>query len=130
MNKNPFEIIGSNQVEAKISSKNIQEKDKTLPLKQRIEALIQSSPVFLFMKGVPEYPMCGFSSNVVAILDHLKIDYKSFDILSDMEIRQGVKDFANWPTYPQLYVKGELIGGNDIITELYENGELEATLKK
>lgn len=129
MSKNPFEIIGQDQVTGPTSTKSVQEKDKSLPLKERITALINSSPVFLFMKGVPEYPMCGFSANVISILDHLNVPYKTFDILSDMDIRQGVKDFSNWPTYPQLYVKGELIGGNDIISELYENGELQTLLK-
>jgi monothiol glutaredoxin len=129
MSKNPFEIIGQEQVTGPVSAKNVQEKDKSLPLKERISALINASPVFLFMKGVPEYPMCGFSANVISILDHLNVPYKTFDILSDPDIRQGVKEYSNWPTYPQLYVKGELIGGNDIISELYENGELQSLLK-
>ena len=98
-------------------------------LNTRINSLIQSSPVFLFMKGSPEMPQCGFSANVVKILKHYNTSFKTFDILSDMSIREGVKAYSNWPTYPQLYVKGELIGGNDIVTELMNNGELESILK-
>ena len=98
-------------------------------LNARIESLINSAPIFLFMKGTPEMPQCGFSANVVKILKQYNTDYKSFNILSDMDIREGVKVFSNWPTYPQLYVKGELIGGNDIVTELMNSGELEEVLK-
>jgi monothiol glutaredoxin len=98
-------------------------------LNARIKDLINSSPVFLFMKGSPEMPQCGFSANVVKILNQYNAEYKSFNILSDMDIREGVKSYSNWPTYPQLYVKGELIGGNDIITELMQTGELETILK-
>jgi len=83
----------------------------------------------LFMKGTPDFPQCGFSANVVGLLNSLNVKYKSFDILSDMDIRQGVKEFANWPTYPQLWVKGQLVGGNDIITEMFHAGELEKILK-
>lgn len=107
----------------------IEEENKTLDLNTRIEKLINASPIFLFMKGTPDMPQCGFSANVVRILNHFHVSFKTFNILSDMDIREGVKKFSNWPTYPQLYVKGKLIGGNDIVTELMENGELEAILK-
>lgn len=117
---NPFNVIGGEAIE---------EQDKSLPLKNRIENLINSSPIFLFMKGTPQMPQCGFSANVVRMLDSLNVSYKTFNILSDMDIREGVKTYANWPTYPQLYVKGQLIGGNDIITEMLENGELKQVLK-
>lgn len=99
-------------------------------LNTQIKTLINSSPIFLFMKGSPDMPQCGFSANVVKILRQQNAKFNSFDILSDDTIREGVKSFSNWPTYPQLYVKGELVGGNDIITELLNNGELEAILKQ
>lgn len=98
-------------------------------LNARIESLINSAPIFLFMKGTPEMPQCGFSANVVKILNQENVKFGSFNILSDMEIREGVKVFSNWPTYPQLYVKGELIGGNDIVTEMLNSGELKEVLK-
>ncbi len=99
-------------------------------LQKKIESLINSAPVFLFMKGTPEDPQCGFSAKVVSILHQLGITFSSFDILSDEEIRQGVKEYANWPTYPQLYVKGKLIGGCDIVVEMAESGELKELLEK
>jgi Grx4 family monothiol glutaredoxin len=98
-------------------------------LKKRIESLVHSSPVFLFMKGTPSNPQCGFSFRVVEILHGLKVKFSSFDILSDEDIRQGVKEYSNWPTYPQLYVSGKLIGGCDIVTEMAESGELKEMLK-
>lgn len=90
----------------------------------RIEALVKGSPVFLFMKGTPLFPQCGFSSRAVAILDRLGVAYDSADVLQDMEIRQGIKAYSDWPTIPQLYVNGEFIGGSDIMMEMYEAGEL------
>jgi monothiol glutaredoxin len=98
-------------------------------LNERIGKLINSSKVFLFMKGTPEMPQCGFSANVCAILKATGVDFKSFDILSDSEIRQGVKEYSNWPTFPQLYVNGELIGGSDIVSEMYNSGDLQELLK-
>ena len=96
--------------------------------KQRIEALIASSPVVVFMKGSKLMPQCGFSNNVVQILHALGVPFETFDVLSDMEIRQGIKDFSNWPTIPQVYVKGEFIGGSDILIEMYNSGELREKL--
>ncbi len=96
---------------------------------ERIESMIRSSNVFLFMKGTSEAPMCGFSANVVGILNQLGVPYNTYNILLDQDIRQGVKEYANWPTYPQLYVKGELIGGNDIVTEMLQSGDLQKLLK-
>ena len=96
---------------------------------ETIKNLISTSRVFLFMKGSPEMPQCGFSANVCAILKATGTEFKSFDILSDPEIRQGVKDFSNWPTFPQLYLNGELVGGSDIISEMYNTGELQEILK-
>ena len=95
---------------------------------QRIESLIASSPVFVFMKGNKLMPQCGFSNNVVQILTALAIPFESFDVLSDMEIRQGIKEFSEWPTIPQVYVKGEFIGGSDILIEMYNSGELREKL--
>lgn len=112
-----------------MSGTAILEGNKNLDITTRINALINSSPVFLFMKGNPDMPQCGFSANIVRILNDQKANFNSFNILSDMDIREGVKAFSNWPTYPQLYVKGELIGGNDIVTELANNGELQDILK-
>jgi monothiol glutaredoxin len=95
---------------------------------QRIEALIASSPVFVFMKGNKLMPQCGFSNNVVQILTTLGAPFDSFDVLSDMEIRQGIKEFSDWPTIPQVYVNGEFIGGSDILLEMYNSGELREKL--
>lgn len=97
-------------------------------LTQMIENLISSSDVFLFMKGNPSMPQCGFSANTVAILKALNVPFKSFDILSNMQIRQGLKDYANWPTFPQLWYKGQLLGGNDIVVEMFQTGELQKLL--
>jgi monothiol glutaredoxin len=98
-------------------------------LETRIKALIASSPVFVFMKGSKLMPQCGFSNNVVQILHNLGIPFETFDVLSDMDIRQGIKDYSNWPTIPQVYVKGEFLGGSDILIEMYNNGELREKLE-
>ncbi len=103
--------------------------DKSADLKAQIEQLLKSSKVVLFMKGNSEMPQCGFSANTVAILKHLGVGFSTFNILNDAEIRQGLKEYSNWPTYPQLYVNGKLIGGNDIVTEMYQSGELQEYLK-
>ena len=95
----------------------------------KIKEYVEGNNVVLFMKGTPDMPMCGFSANSVAILNNLSVQYKTFNILEDMDIREGLKEFSNWPTYPQLYFKGQLVGGNDIITEMFHSGDLEATLK-
>ena len=91
----------------------------------RISDLVTSNDVVLFMKGTPLFPQCGFSSRAVAILDHCGVAYESVDVLQDMEIRQGIKSFSDWPTIPQLYVKGEFVGGCDIVTEMTLSGELD-----
>ena len=90
---------------------------------------VKTNDVVLFMKGTPTFPQCGFSSQVVQILDYLGIDYKGINVLENMDIRQGVKEFSNWPTIPQLYVKGEFVGGCDIIREMFQAGELQGLLK-
>ena len=91
---------------------------------ERIAEIVGANDVVLFMKGTPLFPQCGFSSRAIAILDHLGVEYTSVDVLQDMEIRQGIKSFSDWPTIPQLYVKGEFVGGSDIMMEMYEAGEL------
>jgi monothiol glutaredoxin len=96
---------------------------------ERIKRDINENPVVLYMKGTPVFPQCGFSAAVVQVLTHVGVKFKGIDVLSDPEIRQGVKDFSNWPTIPQLYVKGEFVGGCDIIREMYETGELQDLLK-
>ena len=97
--------------------------------KERIQTLIQSSPIFVFMKGTKLMPQCGFSNNVVQILNALGMSFETFDVLSDIEIRQGIKDYSEWPTIPQVYVKGEFMGGSDILIEMYNNGELKEKLE-
>ena len=96
---------------------------------QRISDIVSSNDVVLFMKGTPLFPQCGISSRAVAILDHCGVGYEGVDVLQDMEIRQGIKGFSDWPTIPQLYVKGEFVGGSDIMREMYESGELQQMLK-
>ncbi len=119
---NSFNVINS-------EIKEISATDKNVDLKIQIEKLLNSTKVVLFMKGNADMPQCGFSANSVAILKHLGVSFNTFNILNDPEIRQGLKEYSNWPTYPQLYVKGQLIGGNDVITEMYKNGELQEYLK-
>ena len=94
-----------------------------------IQNEVKSNDVVLFMKGTPTFPQCGFSSQVVQILDYLGIDYKGVNVLENMDIRQGIKEYSNWPTIPQLYVKGEFVGGCDIIREMFQAGELQDLLK-
>ncbi|MCZ8155804.1 MAG: Grx4 family monothiol glutaredoxin [Leptospira sp.] len=97
-------------------------------LQTKIESLINSKPVFLFMKGTPEMPQCGFSAGVVSVLKNLNIEFGSFNVLSDMQVREGIKEFTNWPTIPQLYVKGEFLGGHDITVQMANSGELQKKL--
>ncbi|MAW82418.1 MAG: monothiol glutaredoxin, Grx4 family [Parvularcula sp.] len=95
----------------------------------QIKAQVDANPVMLFMKGTPQFPQCGFSSVVVQILDHLGVDYETANVLESDELRQGIKTFSDWPTIPQLYVKGEFVGGCDIIREMFEQGELREFLR-
>ncbi|BAK83149.1 Grx4 family monothiol glutaredoxin [Komagataeibacter medellinensis] len=97
---------------------------------QRIQAQIDSNPVMLYMKGDANFPQCGFSARVVQVLKHLGVPFATDNVLADPEIRQGIKDFSNWPTVPQLYIKGEFIGGCDIVTEMYQTGELQKLLSE
>ena len=93
--------------------------------KERIDALVQNNDIVLFMKGSALFPQCGFSSRAIAILDHLGTPYETVDVLQDQEIRASIKEYSDWPTIPQLYVKGEFVGGSDIMMEMFESGELQ-----
>lgn len=95
---------------------------------EMIEAAVMANPVVLFMKGTPTFPQCGFSSTVVQILDYLGVDYAAVNVLEDPAVRDGIKAYSNWPTIPQLYVKGEFLGGCDIAKEMFQTGELKAYL--
>ncbi len=97
--------------------------------KTRIEEILKSSKVMLFMKGTPSFPQCGFSARAVAILKELGTEFETFNVLEDEIIRQGIKEFGQWPTIPQLYVNNELLGGSDIMMEMYESGELKTALQ-
>jgi monothiol glutaredoxin len=118
---NSFNVINSEIKEI--------EATKDVELNEQIKNLLGSSKIVLFMKGNAEMPQCGFSANSIAILKNLGASFSTFNILNDSEIRQGLKEYSNWPTYPQLYVKGQLLGGNDVITEMFKNGELQEFLK-
>jgi monothiol glutaredoxin len=98
-------------------------------VKDRIESDIKSNDVVLYMKGTPVFPQCGFSSAVVQVLTHMGVKFKGINVLEDSEIRNGIKEYANWPTIPQLYVKGEFVGGCDIVREMYQTGELAEMLQ-
>ena len=94
------------------------------PTFDRIHGYVDGDPVVLFMKGTPVFPQCGFSAQVVQVLSLVGVKFKAYDVLSDDELRQGIKEFSSWPTIPQLYVKGEFVGGCDIVREMYQSGEL------
>ena len=100
-----------------------------MDVQERIKQQVTSNPVMLYMKGTPQQPQCGFSANAVRILNTLGVkEFFSVDVLQDEEIRQGIKDYANWPTIPQLYINGEFVGGSDIMTEMHQSGELKKLL--
>ena len=93
--------------------------------RERIDEVVRGDDIVLFMKGTELFPQCGFSSRAVAILNHLGVPFKTVDVLQDPDVRQGVKEYSDWPTIPQLYVKGQFVGGSDIMMEMFENGELQ-----
>jgi monothiol glutaredoxin len=124
----PFNVLGE-EGKPSITGEEHREQNQSGNLNDRIKNLVESSDLFLFMKGNPQAPQCGFSANICAVLNSLGVVYKTFNVLEDMEIRQGIKEYSNWPTIPQFYVKGQFVGGNDIMTELYENGELQKMLE-
>ena len=99
-------------------------------VKERIDSDVKNNRVFLYMKGTPAFPQCGFSHRAVQILRHYGVDFASANVLEDMSIREGIKEYSNWPTIPQLYVGGEFVGGSDIMTEMYKSGELKKLLEK
>jgi len=98
-------------------------------IKNKIKDLVDKNDICLFMKGTPEAPQCGFSMTVANVLKHLNVNFQGVNVLEDQELRQGIKDFSDWPTIPQLYIKGEFVGGSDIIKEMFEKGELKELLK-
>lgn len=99
-------------------------------VKKQIETMVNSDDVVLFMKGNPDFPQCGFSANVVSLLNHFKVKFRSYDVLQDEVVRQGIKEYSNWPTIPQIYVKNEFLGGCDILNELAASGELQSMLSE
>jgi len=99
------------------------------PVHQQIQSTINANDVVLFMKGTPMFPQCGFSAAVVQVLSHMGVPFQGVNVLENMEVRDGIKEFSSWPTIPQLYVKGEFVGGCDIVREMYESGELEDLMK-
>lgn len=99
------------------------------PVKERIESDLKTNDVVLYMKGTPVFPQCGFSAAVVQVLTHMGVKFKGINVLEDPELRQGIKEFTDWPTIPQLYVKGEFVGGCDIVREMYQSGELAEMLQ-
>jgi len=99
------------------------------PVFDRIRSEVDANDVVLFMKGTPVFPQCGFSAMVVQVLSHMGVKFKGVDVLADGDVRQGIKEFSNWPTIPQLYVKGEFVGGCDIVREMFEAGELQQMLQ-
>jgi monothiol glutaredoxin len=101
----------------------------THPVLARIETMVRAKPVVLFMKGTPQFPQCGFSAVVVDALDQLGVDYAAHDVLTDLELRQGIKRYSDWPTVPQLYVNGSFVGGADIVREMYASSELAQLLQ-
>src|SRR5437868_9326329 len=100
------------------------------PVVDRIQSEITETPVMLYMKGTAMFPQCGFSARVAQILSHLNVPFRTANVLEDPELRDGIKQFSNWPTVPQLYVRGEFVGGCDIVTEMFQSGELEGLLKE
>ncbi|MBO6728685.1 MAG: Grx4 family monothiol glutaredoxin [Maricaulis sp.] len=102
----------------------------TETVQDHIKSTIETNDVVLFMKGTPIFPQCGFSSVVARVLDHLQVDFESVNVLEDDGIREGIKTFSNWPTIPQLYIKGEFVGGCDIVKEMFETGELQTYLRE
>ncbi len=128
---NPFNIKGSSTTPTMPTAASEISFSAPLPegVTERIEALIKQNPIVLFMKGNEVMPQCGFSANCVAILKHIGVTFKTYDILKDPELRQSIKEYSKWPTFPQLYSQGKLVGGNDIVTEIYQRGELLEALQ-
>lgn len=120
--RSPFRIAGSEP--APMGGAQLREDQSAGSPLERVDHMIHSADIFVFLKGTPEQPLCGFSANTVAMLESVGARYTTFDVLSDESIRSAAKEYAQWPTFPQVWVRGELIGGNDIVTELLASGEL------
>ncbi len=129
-NPHPFRIIEEDPVPAPTVGRAFEGDDHALDPLARVDRMVHSADLFVLMKGSPDEPRCGFSAHTVAILNAMGRPYASFDVLSDAEIRAAAKEYAGWPTFPQVYLRGELVGGNDVVTELYESGELQAMLEE
>ena len=121
---NPFKITATPEPKQGLG-RPITETSPSADPTDRVRLMVESSDIFLLIKGTPQRPQCGFSANTVAIIESLGIPYQTFDVLSDESIRTAAKGFAGWPTFPQVYVKGEFIGGNDILMEMYDAGEIQ-----
>lgn len=102
----------------------------TMTMKENLQKLIETEPVILFMKGTPDFPQCGFSAQLVQLLSHLGVEFTGINVLENENLRQGIKEFSDWPTIPQLYVKGEFIGGCDIVRDMFEKNELRPLLEE
>jgi monothiol glutaredoxin len=130
---NPFRISRSSEQPAGVEAsgpdgaRSGAESDR--PAADRIDSMVRSHAVFALIKGTPQQPRCGFSANTVAVLDALGVPYATFDVLSDESIRAAAKEYARWPTFPQVFVGGELVGGHDIVTEMHQSGELQALVE-
>jgi monothiol glutaredoxin len=125
---NPFNIAAAPEPAGGLGQP-VAEADPKAPPLERLRAMIESAPLFVLIKGTPQRPLCGFSANTVAVMDSLDVPYRSFDVLSDEAIRSAAKEHASWPTFPQVYVRGEFIGGNDIVTEMHSTGELQQLVR-
>jgi monothiol glutaredoxin len=120
--------VGKGRCAGRTGSDQAASKDAIMSIEQFIENEVKTNDVVLFMKGTPQFPQCGFSGQVVQILDHVGVGYKGLNVLESAELRDGIKVYSNWPTIPQLYVKGEFIGGCDIVREMFQAGELQSLL--
>jgi monothiol glutaredoxin len=125
---NPFNIVGT-QDRPEGRGIPMTEAESLVDPAERVRSMVGSADVFLLIKGTPQRPQCGFSANTVAVMDALDVPYRTFDVLADEAIRDAAKRFAGWPTFPQIYVRGEFIGGNDIVTEMYAEGELHELIQ-
>jgi len=126
----PLHNQGKNPILARESPRRGREEGYPMSIEQFIDNEVKGNDVVLFMKGTPQFPMCGFSGQVVQILDHLGVSYKGLNVLESDDLRNGIKNYSNWPTIPQLYVKGEFVGGCDIVREMFQAGELQSLLKE
>ncbi len=128
-NPHPFRIIEEDPVVATSAGREFDADDRSLEPLERVNRMVHSADLFVLMKGTPEEPRCGFSAHTVTILDAMGSPYVTYDVLADPEIREAAKEYAAWPTFPQVYLHGELVGGNDVVSELYAGGELQAMLE-